>query len=196
MRVRAVGLLACILATTACAPGPETPDAALLLAARQAALELDTAIRQDVLSRLDRNEDPVAIYVAYRDTVPAMTRDIAARADLDLSRTALRVRNSANTADDWERRQLEEFAFLIEAGLDAETLEASAIEREQIDGAQKRVFRWMRPLVTGESCMTCHGDAVDPRILALLAQDFPVDEATGYYDLELRGAYAVRKVLD
>jgi hypothetical protein len=44
--------------------------------------------------------------------------------------------------------------------------------------------------------MTCHGDAVDPRILAALTRDYPVDEATGYYDLELRGAYSVRKVLD
>lgn len=188
--------LAFAFSAPACAPKPEAPDPEMLLSARKAALELDISIRQDVLARLERDEDPLAVYVAYRDTVPAMTRDAASLAGLDLSRVALRVRNAANTADDWELRQLEEFRFLIEAGLDAETLEASAILREEIDGEQKRVFRWMRPLVTGEACMVCHGDAIDPRILARLTQDFPLDEATGYYDLELRGAWSVRKVLD
>ena len=43
--------------------------------------------------------------------------------------------------------------------------------------------------------MFCHGDAPNTRILELLAQEYPLDEATGYYETEIGGAYSVSKVL-
>lgn len=194
---RAAALSLACLALAACNREPEKPDPELVLAARQAALQLDMTIRRDILARLDRDEDPVAVYMAYRDSVPELTRAAAEASGLDLSRVALRVRNPTNAADDWEFEQLEELAFLAnEAGLDPETLEVSVIVEEEVDGRPRRVFRWLRPLVAGETCMVCHGDEIAPRLLTLIAQDYPLDEATGYYDLELLGAWSVRKVLD
>jgi hypothetical protein len=54
----------------------------------------------------------------------------------------------------------------------------------------------MRPLVADEPCMACHGDEPDPRLLKLLAQEYPLDEATGYYESEILGAYSVTKALE
>lgn len=191
------GAIALAALLCACAPRIPQPDPADVQAARQAALGLDIRIRTEILSRIERDEDPIAVYVAYRDTVPAMTREAEQAAGFELSRVALRVRNPTNTPDDWENQQLLGFQFMMEAGFDPETLETSAIVTEEgEDGKKHRVFRWMRPLGTGETCMVCHGDDIEPRILALLSQDFTEDEATGYYANELRGAYSVRKPLD
>jgi hypothetical protein len=186
----AVGL--CALA--GCNRAPRQPDAADLQAARQAALAFDMRLHADVLARLDRGEDPVAVYMAYRDAAAALAAEMSGQNGLELSRTALRVRNPADTPDDWERRQLEAFQILIdEGGLDPVTLDVAEIV-EETDG--QRVFRWMKPLVADEACMTCHGDAIDARLLRLLERDYPVDEATGYYESELRGAYSVRRALE
>lgn len=182
---------AALALASACAPEPETPSPADLLLARQAGVAFDVRMKQDVLDRLDRLEDPVAVYLAYRDHVPFYANQIGQPLGLELSRVSLRPRNPSNAADDWEAEQMELFGFWREAGLDPLTLEASAIVKE----GDRQVFRWMRPLVMDEACMACHGDTPDPRILTLLAQEYPLDEATGYYETEIAGAYSVSKLL-
>jgi hypothetical protein len=186
-------LAACVIASLAagCAPKVETPSPADLLLARQAGIAFDVRLKMEIVDRLEREEDPVAIYLAYRDHVPAYAREIGDRLGLEFSRVSTRPRNPSNAADEWEAEQMELFGFWREAGLDPLTMEASAIVKE----GDKRVFRWMRPLVMEEPCMVCHGDAPNTRILELLAQEYPLDEATGYYETEIGGAYSVSKVL-
>jgi hypothetical protein len=188
----AAGLSLVALLGAACQKKPPEPSLADVQAARLAALSLDIQLRQDILSRLDRDEDPVAVYVAYRDHVGEMTQAIEARDGLTLSRVALRVRNPTNRPNDWEATQLEKFQASVEMGFDPGELEVAAIVTE--DG--KRVFRWMKPLLAEDACLTCHGDQISPRILALLKQDYAEDDATGYYAFEMLGAYSVSKPLD
>lgn len=183
--------LAMPLALAACTPKPPKPDPADLTAARQAALQLDTAIRTQLLDRLDRDEDPAAVYTAYRDTVRTMTSDIAKKTGVDLKRVADRVRNPANAADDWERKQLAIFQYWLDAGLDEHTLEISEIVTE----GKTKYFRWIRPITMQETCITCHGDKIDDKLLTFLVHDFPDDEATGYFEGELAGAYSVKRVV-
>lgn len=183
------GALAALAA--ACAPEIETPSPADMLLARQAGVAFDIRLKMEILDRLERDEDPVAIYLAYRDHVPLYAREIGERLGLEFSRVSARPRNPSNAADDWEAEQLELFNFWREAGLDPLTLEASAIVAE----GDRQVFRWMRPLVMDEPCMVCHGDNADPHVLTLLAQEYPVDEATGYYETEIGGAYSVSRIL-
>jgi hypothetical protein len=186
----AAGLaLAC---ASACTPKPPKPDPADLMAARQATLRLDTAIRAQLTDRLDRNDDPAAVYTAYRDTVRTLTSDIAKKAGVDLRRVSDQPRNPANAADDWERKQLAIFEYWLDAGLDEHTLEISEIVTE----GKTKVLRWIRPITMQENCLTCHGDRIDGKLLDLLARDFPDDEATGYFEGELAGAYSAKKVIE
>lgn len=189
--------LSCALAilAAACTPRPETPSAEDVVAARQAALGFDTRLKRDILDRLEREEDPVAVYLAYRDHAPSFAREISERFGFEFSRVSLRPRNTSNAADDWEREQIESFQFWREAGIDPAVMESAAILVEGEGEGRTKVFRWMRPLAIDEPCMTCHGDAVDPRILKLLAQEYPLDEATGYYETEIAGGYSVSKAL-
>ena len=187
--------LCCVVgavALGACEPEPETPTPGDLLVARQAALGFDVRYRMEILDRLERDEDPVAVYMSYRDHVPGYAKDISERLGLEFSRISMRPRNPLNAADDWEREQLAQLEFWRETGRDPTGMESSAIVEE--DG--RKLFRWLRPLTADESCMACHGDKLDPRLLKLLAQEYPLDEATGYYETEILGAYSVTKVLD
>jgi hypothetical protein len=58
-----------------------------------------------------------------------------------------------------------------------------------VDGATER--RWMKPIMTAPLCLTCHGDALDPELAAVIAERYPADRATGFTPGELRGAFYV-----
>jgi hypothetical protein len=68
--LRRLAALALVALLPACAPKRETPDAADIRAARQAALTFDQRMSREIIARLDRDEDPVAVYLAYADNVP------------------------------------------------------------------------------------------------------------------------------
>lgn len=193
---RASAFLALALAFAGCAkPPPPKPSVEDVQAARRAAFGLDAAFNKAFMDRLEHDEDPVAVYLAYRDNAGPMTAAAAKEAGFELSRVALRVRNPQNKPDDWEEKQLNILQLAMETGLDAQQLEISALTVEEINGKRMQVFRWIKPIQMGEHCMTCHGDDISQKLLDLIRQDYTEDEATGYYPEEMRGAYAVRKVL-
>lgn len=166
------------------------PDADIQ-AARKAAVSFDIRMKREITDRLERGEDPVAVYLAYADNVPGWGVEISNAGKIDFSRTAITVRNPANAPDAWETRQMELFNLLADGGQDPEAFEVAEIVQE----GNEKVFRWMRPTVMGEACMTCHGEAVSQRIKLLLGQEYPLDDALGYSEGQLGGAYSVRKVL-
>lgn len=189
--LRRLAALALVALLPACAPKRETPDAADIRAARQAALTFDQRMSREIIARLDREEDPVAVYLAYADNVPGWGKALSDAAQIDFSRTALGVRTPADAPDAWERQQMEQMSFMLDAGVDPETLEIAEIVTE----GETKLFRWMRPILMSDSCLACHGEAIDPRVKLLLGQEYPLDDATGYAAGQLGGAYSVRKIL-
>ena len=189
--LRRLAALALVALLPACAPKRETPDAADIRAARQAALTFDQRMSREIIARLDRDEDPVAVYLAYADNVPGWGKALSDAAQIDFSRTALGVRTPADAPDAWERQQMEQMSFMLDAGVDPETLEIAEIVTE----GETKLFRWMRPILMSDSCLACHGEAIDPRVKLLLGQEYPFDDASGYAAGQLGGAYSVRKIL-
>jgi hypothetical protein len=169
----------------------EPPPASSIRSARQAALTFDQRMTREIIARLQRDEDPVAVWLAYADHVPNWGREISNDVEVEFSRTALGVRNPANAPDDWERQQIEQMSFMLDTGFDAETLDVAEVRQE----GDEKVLRWMRPILMTEDCLVCHGEGVDPRVKLLLGQEYPLDEATGYSASQLGGAYSVRQVL-
>jgi hypothetical protein len=74
-RGQRIAAVSCLMALACCSPQPEAPDPADLQQARQAAFAFDVRMRQDIIERLDRNEDPVAVYLAYADHVPLWAKE-------------------------------------------------------------------------------------------------------------------------
>lgn len=189
-RASAPAWLAALL-LSACAPEVEQPAPSDIQSARQAALAFEQQLRREIIARLERSEDPVAVYMSYADHAPGWGRDISNRFELDFSRTALGVRNPASAPDAWEREQLATFNFLMDSGLDPDTFENAEIVQED----EETVFRWIQPVRMQDTCLVCHGETVDPRIKLLLAQEYPLDEGSGYAEGQIGGGYSVRRVL-
>lgn len=183
------GATVAALLMAACDAPPPEPSPQDIRDARQAAMTLDSRLHREILSRLETDGE-TATYLGYRRIVPEMTAAIGEEMGVELKRTAFRVRNRANAADDWEVEKLEALEFSIEAGLNPQLLEFSEVVEED-DGS--RVFRWIRPIVMSEGCLACHGDLVSTEVLDMLALEYPDDEATGYLEFELGGAYSVRR---
>ncbi len=83
-----------------------------------------------------------------------------------IGRTALRVRNPANAPDQFERKILEHFQAKAAAGANLATLDHAEI----VGTGANRTFRYMKPIVMGKLCLTCHGPEVAPEIKTVLGE--------------------------
>ena len=104
-----------------------------------------------------------------------------------VGRTALKLRNPANAPDEWEQAVLLEFQEKVEQGADIAKLER--YETTTKDG--KPVFRYMKAIPTQQPCLTCHGSNVSESVQKAIAELYPQDEATGFSQGELRGAFTI-----
>ena len=135
---------------------------------------------------------PIAAIAVCKLEAPA----IAARLSVDgwqVRRVGTRVRNPASgRGDAWEQAGLEQFAQRLRAGEPAESLTVAALVGDA-GGATR--LRWMRPIMTGALCVTCHGptESQSPELKAALRRDYPQDAAVGYAPGELRGAFSVSR---
>lgn len=104
-----------------------------------------------------------------------------------VGRTALKLRNPDNAPDTWEQSVLEQFAQRSAAG---EPL--AQLSRDEVIGDE---YRYMQAIGTGEACLSCHGANISPELLSLLEQRYPQDQARGFREGELRGAFTLRRAL-
>jgi hypothetical protein len=126
---------------------------------------------------------PVAAIAVCRDLAPEIASDIARRSGAKVGRTSDRLRNPGNVADAWQADVLDEFAAGIEQGRPA-----AELEHFSRDGG---TMRYMRPIVAGGICLTCHGAQIADDVAAALGEHYPHDRATGYAAGDLRGAFVV-----
>ena len=145
--------------------------------------ELTTAMKDGALAAVG----------AYATFVPEIASSISEESPFEISRTAIRVRNSDNAADTWELQALERFAKDIAGGADPKKLEVYDVTTTK-EG--QRLFRYMRPIMISEQCMACHGPDVKGDVKAEIAKIYPDDKALGYAIGEMRGAFSLIQQLD
>ncbi|HAV87224.1 Tll0287-like domain-containing protein [Stutzerimonas balearica] len=104
-----------------------------------------------------------------------------------VGRTALRLRNPDNAPDAWERKVLEQFEQRAAAGEPLEQLNHGEVIGNE--------YRYMQAIGTGEPCLACHGTAVKPELVSLISRYYPDDQARGFSQGDLRGAFTLRKAL-
>lgn len=181
-----------LLLLAACGSNLPDPSPEDIQSARRAATTFDVRLHNDTLDRLER-DPPGTVQLLYRNRVPLLTKEVAEEFDVSLRRTSFRVRNPANAADDWEYEKLEALEFSIEAGLDPALLEFSEVVEDENGDL---LFRWIRPIIMTEECLVCHGDQAPVEILDLLDAEYPNDDALGYFEYELGGAYSVSRPIE
>lgn len=90
---------------------------------------------------------------------PAIAAAVSQRSGWSVARTSLKPRNAASAPDAYERKIMEAFNARIAKGEKAADLTSAEVV-EGNGGA--KTFRFIKAIPTGEMCMTCHGDTVDP----------------------------------
>lgn len=176
------------LSSSALAIPDHEDDAAFI---EQRAQRATQRLAKALASRLKasmRAGGPLAAIDTCHVEAPGITETTGEAEGLVVARTALRVRNPANTPDEWEQTQLERFSTALAEGAAPGSL--SALERVDTGGGD-HVWRYMQPILTGGLCLQCHGDVLAPEVAAAIAERYPNDQATGFALSSLRGAFTV-----
>ncbi len=158
--------------------------------AREAAAALGGALLARLSDELDRGGPEEALRVCSR-VAPEIAREQSG-GGLSVRRVSLRVRNPADRPDAYERDKLRELERLHGEGRGT----TASAEVVRADG--KRSLRFMKPVLVGDACLTCHGtrEEIDPAVIRVLDERYPEDEAIGYSAGEFRGAISVTVDLD
>ena len=111
----------------------------------------------------------------------------------EVGRTALKLRNPANAPDVWEQQVLELFEQRKAKGEDPQQIAYGEVVTH--DGVKS--FRFMKAIPTANKpCTICHGESIKAEITAKLAVDYPQDQALGFKEGDIRGAFTLSKVLN
>ena len=166
--------LALALALAACEPTDSfEPEIAR---ADEAMIALQTRLIEALTTELDQSGPAGAIHVC-RDTAPETTSEVSTEAGLTVARTSHRLRNPDNAPPEWAREIVAQGA-----GTKVEVASQHVVDLGDRVGI-------IRPIGTLGMCTTCHGDkdSMDPELLALIAESYPEDAATGFEVGDLRG---------
>ena len=104
-----------------------------------------------------------------------------------LSYITSKTRNPANAPDAWENKVLEEFEKRKSNGEDVKPMAYF----EAVDMNGKKYFRFMKAIPTAAVCLRCHGENIEPEIMAKLKETYPNDMATGFKLGDIRGAFTI-----
>lgn len=186
-----IALAAFVLAAPARADHvPEAPEAEVT-AARAAVKTLGERLKAELGAALKAGGPSAAVGVC-RTVAPAIAEDASRMHDVEVGRTALKVRNPDNVPDAFERKVLEDFVQQIAEGADPATLEHAEVI---VENGEKR-FRYMKAIPTAaEPCLACHGTDIGPALKAEILELYPDDQATGFVAGELRGAFTVTRTM-
>jgi hypothetical protein len=166
-------------------PDPRVESA--VVEARVAAQELAAQLKGLLQEELAKGGFDGAIAVCA-EVAQEKTAEYRESFKNDIRRVSLRRRNPANEPDDYERAVLESFERLpVDARSKAEHWEVVSD-----DGHES--LRYLKPLVTGALCLTCHGDraSMAPAVTEALDEHYPDDQATGFDVGDVRGAITIR----
>jgi mono/diheme cytochrome c family protein len=137
---------------------------------------------------------PLLAVDVCRVEAPAIASRLSRESGWQVRRVGTRVRNPVTGLPDaWEQRQLADFARRLAAGEPAPAVETWA----EVEEPAGRMQRYMRAIPVAPQCLVCHGErgAQSAELQALLAREYPHDEAFGYQPGELRGAFSLRRRL-
>lgn len=183
---RIAAALVLVLSPMMLSAGEPATDTAWVDQSRQLAMQLGGQLKAELTNAIAEGGPMAAINVCYL-RAPEIAAQLSQASGARVGRTALRVRNPSNAPDDLERTVLEQFAADLGSGPIDRPLEA-VFEIRRGDAVERR---YMRAIPTDALCLTCHGKTIAPELAAAIARDYPKDQATGFEQGQLRGAFSV-----
>jgi hypothetical protein len=185
-RLIAVAVIGLALAGgVARAQAPGDLPAAELDRVRDAAAALTADLKARLMKEMAAG-GPVAAVQVCSEVAQAMAA-AHSKDGLVVRRVSDRWRNPADAPDAWESAQLARLAASHAQG-------SLPPERFAVVGeGASRALRYLKPIVIGGPCLSCHGDpaAIKPEVAVAIRERYPEDRATGYHEGDLRGAVSV-----
>lgn len=161
-------------------------------AAREAVKQTQAALLQELQAALKKGGPESAIHACSVRAL-AIAKEAAQTRHMIIRRTSLKLRNLQDAPDKWEQQVLENFEKRVKQGENPAQME----QYEIVQTGDKKVFRYMKAIAIpqGGPCIICHGQNIDPALLAKIRGRYPGDEAIGFKEGDLRGAFSVRQRL-
>lgn len=148
------------------------------------------ALKSALLSAMESGGPTEAVAVC-KDVAPLIASELSNQYNFNIARTSLKVRNPNNVADVWEKAVLNQFENSKNQGAEIGDLKIS----ELVTQGNQQERRLMKAIPTGQLCLTCHGENIEPTLQTRLQELYPDDEATGFKLGDIRGAFTIRKVI-
>ena len=160
--------------------------------ARETALTLAERLRSQLAAAI-KSGGMVSALGLCQTISPDLVTSANDEFGFETGRTALRLRNPENAPDEWELKVLQQFQSQIAAGTDPAKLEfAETVTTAEGD----KLFRYIKPIMTADMCLGCHGTDVKPDVKAEIARYYPEDKAMGFKLGELRGAFSLVQLVE
>lgn len=164
--------------TPATYPAAQAPES-FRPAVRQADVAITTlqaALLSELLRRLDAAGPADALNACHLAAIPVEQR--AARDDVvAIGRTSARLRNPANAPRPWASPIVARYADNPKAKVDGFVVDLG--DRIGV----------LRPIREQAICQSCHGpeSTLGPGVRVLLARRYPLDQAVGFHEGDIRG---------
>lgn len=126
---------------------------------------------------------PVKAIGVCNTKAPEIAQKVNAGGNTKISRVSLKNRNPENAPTDWQKAVLLKFESRKAAGEDLKKMDYSEVVGDE--------FRYMKAIPTKMVCLKCHGSEIDPKVVAKLDELYPEDEARGFKQGDIRGAFYV-----
>ncbi len=168
---------------------PDVPPE--IVASRHVAQTFGTLLK-DTLQQAIQSGGPIKGIAVCHEKAGQIATDLGQKQEMLVGRTSLKLRNPANAPDNWELAVLKQFEARKAQGEPVDKLEFFAV----IDDDQgQKTFRYMKAIPTASLCLSCHGANIEPAVDAKLKELYPNDQARGFKEGDLRGAFTFAKPL-
>ena len=164
--------------------------AAEIAASRDTTKEFMQTLKKELQAGMQEG-GPINAVSVCNLTAPGIASTYSARYGWDVGRTSLKTRNPENAPDTWERSVLESFEARKRAGEDPMKMEYYEVVRQ--NGSDH--LRYMKAIPTAGLCLACHGEQVDSITRTRLETLYPNDQAMGYKEGDIRGAFSITQPL-
>jgi hypothetical protein len=135
---------------------------------------------------------PIEAMSVCSSKAPGIAETVGKKYNMKIARTSLKLRNPGNAPDAWELDVLKNFEKRKAKGEDVKKMAYAKI----VDIQGKKVFRMMKAIPTGQVCLKCHAENIDPGVEAKLKSLYPKDKARGFKLGDIRGAVTIIKELN
>lgn len=158
---------------------PERPATAAPAEPPVRAVAAVAALRTQLMAALTKAlaESPEAAIDACRVEAPRIAERVG-MSGVAVGRTSHRLRNPRNAPEPW-----------MASLLDAYRRTPPPAEAWRTVDLGSRGTGYVEPIYLQPPCATCHGEAVEPKLLARIRALYPDDDAVGFRVGELRGLF-------